>query len=205
MTTSANPPVCRPFGIADGMILIAALFAALAWDRPRVLDPLLGISEPASYSWWPAEEAASVTALVLQLLVVASPTVLMLRLRRPRPPWSLLRKQPGAVACALASVASTAIGLMVLVSHLTSGRPAGVAWRQAAEDLKPDKLMVAASLIGMAVLMAWIVMKAKRQWQPEASWMDRLGRILGTGWIAMIAGGMFLVIVRLAGLIHALQ
>jgi hypothetical protein len=195
----------RPFGVGDGMILIAGLFVAMAWDRPRVLDPLLRVSEPAPYSWWLAEEAASISALLLQVLVVASLTVLALRLRPKRPSLGRLVQQPGAVACALASAASVAVGSMVLASHCASGRPLAASWARAADDLKPDKLMIVAVLIGMAVLMAWIVLLARRQWKPETGWVDRLGRLVGTGWIAMIGAGMFLLILRLAGLIHVLQ
>jgi hypothetical protein len=195
----------RPFGLGDGMILIAGLFIALAWDRPRVLDPLLRVSEPAFYSWWLAEEAASIIALLLQLLVVASLTVLAVRLRPRRPSLGRLLQQPGAAACALASAASIAVGSMVVASHVLSGRPLAVAWSRAATDLKPDKLLIVAVMIGMAVLTAWIVMLAKRQWRPEFGWIDRFGRLVGLGWIAMIPGGMFLLILRLVGLIHGLS
>ena len=91
--------------------------------------------------------------------------------------------------------------MMVLATHFCSGRPVAYASALALDDLKPERLSVVATLIGLAVLVAWIVMKAKRQWRPEASWIDRFGRLLGWGWILMILGGMLelvLSLVRLA-------
>jgi hypothetical protein len=79
---------------------------------------------------------------------------------------------------------------MVLSTHFLSGRPAAYAWARTVDDLKPENLAVVAVLIGLAVMVAWIVLKAKGQWRPEASWIDRIGRLLGWGWILMICGGM---------------
>jgi hypothetical protein len=80
-----------------------------------------------------------------------------------------------------------------------------VAWARAADDLKPERLTIVATLIGLAVLMAWIVLKVRRQWKPEPSWIDRLGRLLGWGWIAMILGGMMSFLLEFTRLLRALR
>jgi len=208
MTTSAEPISQRPFRIADAMVLIAALFVALAWDRARVLGALLGFPSRlwflfgSSFSFrYLASEAAGVVLLWLPFLVVGSLSVFALRLQQPRPDLLRLLQQPGAVACSLATLAIVPAGIMVLATRFLSGRPAAYAWAGVVDDLKPEQFTVVAALIGLAVMVAWIVMKAKGQWRPEASWIDRFGRLLGWGWILMILGGMLelvLSLVRLA-------
>ncbi len=210
MTTSAEPISQRPFRIADAMVLIAALFVALAWDRAAVLRTLAEVLYRLkslfhlSFSFWGfAFDTAAVVLLLIPFLVVGSLSVLALRLQRPRPGLRQLLQQPGAVACALATLAIVPAGIMVLVTHFFSGRPLAYAWARAVDDLKPESLTVVAALIGFAVLVAWIVMRSKRQWRPEASWIDGFGRLLGWGWIAMIFGGMIQLIlnlVRLSGM-----
>ncbi len=190
MRTGAEPTSQRPFRIADAMVLIAAMFVAMVWDRARVLNALGHLFRmPFSFGNL-AFQAAELVLLLLPVLVMGSLSVLALRLQGPRPALRPLLQQPGAVACALATLAIVPAGMMVLATHFFSGRPVTYAWARAVDDLKPEKLTVVAVLIGLAVLVAWIVMGAKRQWRPEASWIDRLGRLLGCGWIAMIFGGM---------------
>jgi hypothetical protein len=202
MATSAEPLTYRPFRVADGMVLIAALFVAAAWDRGAVLEavgwrfmvpPTLGVL---------ANQAVAIVTVLLPFLVVASPTLLALRLQTPRPGLRALLEQPGAVACALASLAVIPVVLLVLVSNFTAGRPMAAAWTRAVDDLKPERFALVGTLIGLAVLVAWIVLRARQQWHPEASWIDRLGRLVGSGWIVMILGGVLplvLLLLRLAG------
>ena len=75
MTTSAEPTSQRPFRIADAMVLIAALFVALVWDRARVLGSLIGFPFRlrnlfgASFSFgYLASEAAGLVLLGLVLV-----------------------------------------------------------------------------------------------------------------------------------------
>jgi hypothetical protein len=193
--------VARPMRVSDMMVLIAALFIALAWDRAGVLDALRIVSQAPVSGLHLAIQAASAVLLLIPFLAVGSLAVCVLRLQRPRPSWHRLLQQPGTVASALAVAALVPIGSMIVASHAVSGRPMAVAWARALDDFKPDQLTVVASLVGLAVALAWIVMKARRQWKPEPGWIDGLGRVLGWGWIAMIVGGMVPIgvwIVRLA-------
>jgi hypothetical protein len=165
--------------ITDAVILIAALGVALAWDRGRILDP---------HGWFDAPIPRG-TGLGSRLvygvvngfeflpafLTVGSVTVLALRLRRPRPPLPQLARQPGTIACALATALMGAVILAMLASH---GRA----------DLQPENLWGPAALTGFAIALAWLVQRAKQRWHPEPSWIDRLGRVIGWGWIAMIFG-----------------
>src|SRR5690242_12341334 len=76
---------CRPPALLDAMVLVAATALALALVK-RLDGPLWG--------GCPAPVAKE-----LPCLLVGTATVLVLRLRRPRPSWRRLMRQPGAVAC----------------------------------------------------------------------------------------------------------
>ncbi len=206
MTTSAEPVTQRPFRIADGMVLMAALFIALVWDRAGGLDALGFLFRLGSMFWPPYSlwnlvfHTAEVVLLLLPFLVVGSLSAFVLRFQRPRPALSQFLQKPGAVACAVATLAIVPTGLMVLATHFSSGRAASFAWAGVLDDLKPENLSVVASLIGLAILVAWIAMRATGQWKPEASWIDRFGRLIGWGWILMIFGGMIQLVLNLVRL-----
>jgi hypothetical protein len=195
-TTAAEHPV-RPFRIADAMVLMAALFIAMAWDRAALARSLLGVFSLPLFLLPLLRHAAHIVVLLVPFLVVGSLSLFALRLQPPRPRLRQLLQQPGTIACALASVASIAIGLTVLGSHFTSGRPLAASWVGAVDDLRPDRLTIVSSLIGMTVLMAWVVLRAKRQWRPESSWIDRLGRLVGMGWTLMTFGGVLQLVIEL--------
>lgn len=192
------------FLVSDAMVLIAVLFAALVWDGATARDALrVVLFTPVSF-WSVVSQAAKLVLLLIPILVLGSLTLTLMRLQPPRPPWRRLAQQPGSVACVVASLASIAVGLLVVMTHLFAGRGFAVASKHIAGDLKPEGLTVVAPLIGMAILMTWIVLGAKRRWRPEPSWIDRLGRVLGAGWILMIVGGMLqltLELARLAGVV----
>ena len=38
--------------------------------------------------------------------------------------------------------------------------------------------------ISYAVILSWIMLRAKRSWRSEPSWIDRMGRSLGIVWVA---------------------
>ena len=106
MTPSDVPISQRPFRIADAMVLIAALFVALVWDRAGGLN-IPGFLFRLGYMFWPpyslwnlAFHAAEVVLLLLPFLVLGSLSVFALRFQRPRPTLRQLLREPGAVACA---------------------------------------------------------------------------------------------------------
>jgi hypothetical protein len=181
------------------MILIASLFVALSWDRGRMLNPLRQISDPsgtAGLAWRMALAAADAIEQLPPILASFSVTVLALRYLPPRPPLRRLLRQPGTIACAVASLFLVPTSAAVLGSHLASGLPLEVAWARAVRDLRPEYLTGAAAAIGLAVAVAWVALAATERWRPEPSWIDRLGRLLGAFWIAMVPGGLFVALIR---------
>jgi hypothetical protein len=96
-------------------------------------------------------------------LVPMAPAILILRLRRPRPSWSDLVRQPGFWACAapvLAAVCVPALGVYFGI------------WTVA--------------ILPGSVIAAWIALALSRQWRNEKSWVDRAGRLVGVYWIIML-------------------
>jgi hypothetical protein len=112
-------------------------------------------------------------------------SVLLLRLRHPRPPRRHLARQPGAVACAtavLVAVAGALALLLVMVErHYTRG-----AYVALTNAMVPRFLEAMAPYMGVGVLVAWLVLAMNSMWRPEPSWIDRLGRVMGAFWIATI-------------------
>src|SRR4051812_18082030 len=82
-----NATACRRFGIADGLVLVAAIATGLAPVRSS-------LSEFWGEPWWIRYPVAGI-APVLASLTLA---IIVLRLRRPRPPIRLVLRQPGLLS-----------------------------------------------------------------------------------------------------------
>ena len=108
--------------------------------------------------------AGEAYVLAFPFLIAWAISLLILRLRRPRPEPGLLWRQPGWCGC-VAAVAGVAAGL---------AEEAVIEW--------PAPTVV----VPAAVVIAWLVLLLTRKWSAEASWIDRAGRCLGLAWIAMI-------------------
>jgi hypothetical protein len=98
-------------------------------------------------------------------LMVAQP---LLRLRRPRPEPRQLVRQSGFVAC------------MVIIDA------ALITFAIVGNDWFSEFVLSFALIRGVALLIFWIVIGLP-PWRSEASWIDRLGRSVGWGWIVAIA------------------
>ena len=196
MTTRSSPrrPSSRPFTLGDAMILIAAtavagpiirLIIAQSFapeaneDFPKLLLGLLGSGRFREFGF---------VMFILALPVAAAWTLALipLRLKRPRPPWRHLARQPGWVA------ACSAVPGLVLLS-------AGVGvlrgWGRSifyVDNIELSLFTLATSLAGATVLGSWMTLILGRRWRAEPSWLDRLGRALGVYWLAMGAGAPFL-------------
>jgi len=106
-------------------------------------------------------------------------TVLM-RLRSPRPVWWRVGRQPGFAAClavALYSMIRWICSLLLRVGWST-GHPPFWPWIV-------HRFVGSAWFFSryIAVAVAWATLVLSGNWKPEASWIDRLGRALGVGWI----------------------
>jgi hypothetical protein len=176
----------RRLNVGDALILIAALCLGLAGIRDRIR------TLPSRAYWWadecrkfrqdltsvppmsPEDYEFSVHSLafyisdecqawLLGTLIGLTPAQILLRMRQPRAPWHSLLRQPGFMAC-----------LAALCGYLVDQ-----GWDRTLR-LGVARFPFWTSL---AVLSVWAVLLLFRQAQAEKSWIDRLGRALGVGWI----------------------
>jgi hypothetical protein len=171
------------FTILDGMILIAAIAAAIQWWKTTLWLSWMSASPvspdaPLTVGFWPRGlyEWISVGTLAGLSLVWA---LLLMNLWRWRAAGWRLRLAPGVVG-----------GLAIVVASLFHWGPYGI---QAACSTPFSQLgLVLADTIvrraepwpGVAAIgVAWLVLRLGVGWRPEPTWLDRSGRILSLLWI----------------------
>jgi hypothetical protein len=93
-----------------------------------------------------------------------------------RPEWRRLRRQPGFVACLLA----TAIIVFMVISASLS-----VSFASSLTQALSLAQVFGGALTGAGVLCGWAAMMLSAACRQSASWSDRLGRLTGVAWIAM--------------------
>jgi hypothetical protein len=192
MEQGESPRPHRRFGLGDGLILLAALGLSLAGLRgsywfgrlPTRLDlwwrttlAMLGAAPWNLPSFTKGQAALLITVQVLdEILVQLLSWVLfgltlaqpVLRLRRPRPPLGELVRQSGLVVC-----------LGVILGTLIS---VDIMWLAGADAF----FLVLYYFPALPLLLLWPILGIF-PWRIEASWIDRLGRGVGWGWV--IASG----------------
>jgi hypothetical protein len=171
-------PRNRRFGLLDVIILGAATAIGLALVRAWWHDGDFLVIPPIS-KWGFFEVRVLILGPVALLLSVWSFALIMLRLRRPRPRWIRLMRQPGmAASCAVAVIlAFEALRSLVI---LWKNGPAG--WPDV-----PGYWRATQPLIPYGVAGTWFTLALAGRWRAEPSWVDRLGRSLGVFWIILIA------------------
>ena len=182
----------RRFNLGDGLILVGAVALALsslrstAWlDRVsqrmrfwqeayyeltgHIPQPLL-LRYPREYlervvaAQMIDESLQQLLGPIVWGLTLAQP---LWRLRSPRPPLRHMARQAGFVA----SVAAL-FGYAVTLDIQSIGNFILPPW----------------SFLVLALLLLWPLLGI-RPWRTEPSWIDRLGRAVGWGWIVAEAGG----------------
>ncbi|HZW33760.1 MAG TPA: hypothetical protein VFF52_23765 [Isosphaeraceae bacterium] len=117
----------RPFGLLDGLILVVPVAIGCAVARPYLRHSHV-ISPQQFRSRW-RETIDHNERIASRFIAVAMPGLLVVCLRRPRPGLRRLSRQPGAVACAAASAALVAAGLLAGAMAIVQDLPAGRAGR----------------------------------------------------------------------------
>jgi hypothetical protein len=192
-TAEPAPPEVLPrrFAIGDAMIVVAlaaCLFAAFsqsvvpnrigmyARNAPGLvrylylggpLDslPFRGLTRPAMVDYLRRTPATILGEVGLPLLPLSTLAFLLFRLRKPRPPWRDLLRQPGSVG-----VLAAVLAVFVEV------------------DLRWFEVPIPTPMplnIGLAVAASWLVLGVSGRWRAEPSWVDRLGLVLGACWIVL--------------------
>jgi hypothetical protein len=187
------PSARRRFGLLDGMIAIAATAATIAMiQRTRSLFFSPGYFLPPASGWTPSV----VTDKVLHVLgYLATPGMSMgslslfaMRWRRPRPSLRRLSRQPGFVASCVV-VVFLVIGEVEYVTQVSLvGVDSywGMGYVHDLSMVLMDGVRYSLGRNGYVVAAAWLTLALGRRWQPEPSWIDRFGRVLGAAWLVMI-------------------
>jgi len=187
-----RPSPSRPFTLMDAMILIAATAASgpglrrigeLFEPGMAVPDLILGLLGAGRFR----ESGFVLAVLSLPVAVAWTVAVIPLRLKRPRPSWRRLAREPGWLAACSAVPGMALLGLGVGVCFFGWGRSIFYV-----DDIEVSLFTLAPSLAGATVLGSWMTLILGRRWRAEPSWLDRLGRALGVYWLAMGAGAPFL-------------
>ncbi len=181
--TEIGRPRCRPFGLGDAMILIAALALGLALAGPGIIIIADSIRTTPPKQFRTLAGAVSLgrflNVIVLNFLFFLMPAFLILRFRRPRPKLRALICQPGFAACA------APVALLLVASPLALFAPTGLA----GEVIENGGQILSV----LAAPLAWVSLIATRRWGPEPGWIDRLGRIVGVLWMFCLPAHLVLI------------
>lgn len=161
--------------ISELMVLVAALAFLLAALRPAV-------AAGGSAARWHESFKG-----LMPTLAAATLLVFLLSLRPPRPAWYDGIKEPGRLACGIASAVLVAVALGALAWHLLGpfiGMPPTLGAGRLLDELA-ESLELWGYLIGVSVLLAWFVLAYRRQWTAEPTVVGQLGRLCGASWIVV--------------------
>jgi hypothetical protein len=183
----------RRFQVVDTLMLTAAMALGIVgtshvwkfWGYPWFWDLDAGWSAGVTLIRF-----QTVIALLLPGLAACTVSVLASRFLPPRPPLRVIALQPGSAACGAATlvlISETMSEAVSLVYFEASKGYLGAAWRASglASWFLGHVLLTVAHPISLAVIAVWSVLFLSRQAQPEPSWVDRAGRLLGACWIAV--------------------
>jgi hypothetical protein len=184
-----TPPPKRRLLVSDVMLLILAAAIGLAVYR-LFLNTFLG-GHQVGLPDLQIRTAGLVLVRMMQwieptLPVAAAWTVAVpaLRVRRPRPSWRRVLRQPGTTACLAAIVGSlwalAAFGGTLQVTVVRGPADMGPvsAW-----FFFPILVRELFTYVGQAVAWAWFGQALSGCWRPVPNAIDRMGRTLGAYWI----------------------
>ena len=182
----------RSFTLSDAMALVAATAIGLAAAR--------GLHESIWSMTSSSVKAGSYSAIALEVarwIVIAIPmawawtiALLLLGLRASQMGFRERFIRSGSAACGAATIAM-AIEMIHMLAVLTlivtqAGTPRPLVMREVISELFLVIGMPGVATSGLAVTIAWVTLAVSGRWQPEASWIDRVGRLMGCGWIGLM-------------------
>lgn len=177
----------RPFGITHWLILIAGAAAGFGCIKATSAGNIareIWVSVSPTQPGLELDQALE-TGLELSLILGVpflfgwTPACLILQIAKPRARWRRLSRQPGFVACLIATV-SAKILLTI--------------WKLARLSAFFLELEAAGCItVSSGILWSWATMRLSRTCRPVPTWNDRLGRFTGAAWIIMGMMGLVLL------------
>jgi hypothetical protein len=187
-----SAPRRRRLTLMDLTVMVAAAALALATFRFGVTRVFPGWLDYSRWPGWIARPSPRVvlymlsdaTAPIIPLAGAWTGSLLVLRMRPPRPSWRRVWRQPGMVACLAALLAMLWVGL---AAGVMLGSPALFpSWRfdglWFVQNLCVGHVF---PLVGLAVAATWSQLLLSRRWTRPADWLDRAGRVVGILWMVI--------------------
>ncbi len=191
-----SPP--RRLNLVDGMLLVVGAALSLVLTRQYLRDSWPDFANRVGstptrlihLNWYIGE----IARVAMMWLAMYSPVLLVIRLRHPRPGLVRLSRQPGSIASLAGTifviVGGLLWGILVMLENLDpSGKgPFGLKVNFRFYELTFGRML---SHVGSAIALIWIWSALMHQWRSERGSIDRLGRLLGIGWIITCMGIMW--------------
>jgi hypothetical protein len=171
------------------MILVAATATGLALARQTLeLGPIFAESPPRTLAYNVMQAIRYTLLAGLPFLLTWTPALVVIRLLPPRPSLRRVARQPGFVACVVASLA-LCICCIHAASMLAKGKiqvstmsaSAYLMLTNFVTDSFGDTVTGYTPEVGFAVGGAWLAQVLNGCWRPNPGWIDRAGRALGFG------------------------
>jgi hypothetical protein len=175
-----RPGSCRPLQIADLMILVFATAGALF----LVNQLRAGDNGPAPGA---RGVAVWIQTWITPWLSMMTLAIFVMRLRRPRPPFRLMFRQPGAIAAVLAVLNLGYIGMFTLGRLAVRGtRGPGIFFPTPLAQVLGDFFLFSSVQAGPMIAGAWIALRLTGRLRRERGWLDGLGTLIGATWILIV-------------------
>ncbi len=166
---------CRPFTLADGMILIGATALTLRYFRGH-WDDYRDWASGLGFGMTPMSRVDVACCFASAFAGPWTLAYLVIRHLPPRPSRRRIGRQPGLIA-AIAALLTMALGLAsLIVAARIYGQP-GLGWTFP---------LNATRNCGLTVAGAWFVAGYGRVIRKEDGWIDGLGTGLGVYWVAQL-------------------
>jgi hypothetical protein len=178
---SVGSTSCRRFTILDGMILIVGvslwfvqtrrLLEDIAYEQVRLQPPVASNGMNTSFA------VSFVVLCFYWLVVLLTPTYMILRMRQPGPPLRQLFWQPGMLTSLIVLFYVFIELSSFLVSYLIHS-----VLHLSLYPLFPGPRPP--YVPGLLVACGWLAAKLMGRFRAERGWIEQLGRALGLGWMA---------------------
>jgi hypothetical protein len=172
-----QPPI-RRLTLADLAILIAGTAGAL------VLLRMVHEAELFNQYLTNLQSGYRVYCFVAPFLLMASVSLIVVRLIGNRPRLRRVLWQPGTIACVMFLLSFVLDMLLILGQNLLRT----LLNRTTFIYYSDIRLVLMSSLLGVEIVaVSWATLALSGRWRPEPSWIDRSGRILG---VVIILSGL---------------
>lgn len=166
----------RRFTILDAMLLVAAAACGIAVERATDYDLNARLVRAGTLGGHIVAHLDYAQSKYLPFAVTGTIALMVARLVPPRASFPRLSRQPGAVACFVATLTISILAAWVVSVHFF----------KPARYHRPFSLWLYSLYVSFAVIGGWSSLALSGRWRAEPSWVDRVGRFMGIIWIGTL-------------------